>query len=161
MRAERNIKVRIPAGVDQGMQLRVGGEGEAGTEGGPPGDLYVVLNVREHAIFQRQERDILSTLEISFARAALGVECKVATLDGEHVLKIPAGTQSGTRFRIRGNGVPALDGSARGDHYVTLHVRTPTALNGEQRELFERLAELEGESTEDRRLFDRVKDIFN
>jgi len=161
VRTERTITLRVPAGVDEGMQMRVAGEGEAGTGGGPPGDLYVVLHVREHPFFQREEQDIFSTIEISFSQAALGTERQVPTLDGEHVLKIPAGTQSGTRFRLRSRGVRVLNGNGRGDHYVSLQVRTPASLSPEQRELFRQLSEVEGDLSEDRGLFDRVKDIFS
>jgi molecular chaperone DnaJ len=161
VRVEREIKVRIPAGVDDGMQLRLAGEGEAGSAGAPPGDLYVMIHVREHAEFRREARDLHSTLEVTFSQAALGVERTVPTIDGDHKLSIPAGTQSGTRFRLRGRGVPSLDGRGRGDHYLTVQVLTPQGLDGEQRELFERLAEIEGEPTADRGLFDRVKDIFS
>jgi molecular chaperone DnaJ len=161
VRVEREIKVRIPAGVDDGMQLRLGSEGEAGSGGAPPGDLYVMIHVREHPVFHREERDLHSTLEITFSQAALGAEHSVPTLDGDHELSIPAGTQSGTRFRLRGKGVTSLDGRGRGDHYLTVQVHTPQGLDGEQRELFERLADIEGEPTADRGLFDRVKDIFS
>lgn len=161
IRQERTIQVKIPAGVDNGMQLRVRGEGEAGSAGAPPGDLFVELHVREHPEFERNDQDIVSSLVISFSQAALGVEQEVATLDGPHTLKIPGGAQSGTRFRIKGRGVPSLDGRGRGDHYVTVHVCTPTTLDPEQRRLFEDLAEFDGEPTSERGLFDRVKDIFN
>ncbi len=159
-RVEREIQARIPAGVDSGVQLRVTGEGESGSSGGPPGDLYVAIEVREHPVFQREERDIHSRIDITFSQAALGTTCQAQTLNGEQALQIPAGTDSGTRFRLRGKGVVALDGRGRGDHYITVQVRTPERLDGAQRELFERLAEVEGEPVEDRGLFERVKDIF-
>lgn len=161
VQVERDLQVRIPAGVDSGMQLRVGGEGEAGAVGGPRGDLYVTINVREHAEFSRDDCDLHSIVEISFSQAALGIAKTVPVLDGEHNLRIPAGTQSGTRLRLRGKGVPSLDGRRRGDHYLTVQVRTPPSLDNEQRELFERLAEVEGDPALDRGLFDRVKDIFS
>jgi len=158
---ERTIKLRIPAGIDEGMQMRVAGEGEAGAGGGPPGDLYVAIHVREHPLFHREDRDLHSTLEVTFSEAALGAERVVPTLEGDHTLKIPAGSQSGTRFRIRSRGVPSVDGGPRGDHYVTLHVWTPTSLNKEQRKLFRELAELEDAPSSERGIFDRVKDIFS
>jgi len=161
LQVERDLQVRIPAGVDSGMQLRVSGEGEAGAAGGPPGDLYVEIRVKDHPEFTRDDCDIHSTVEISFSQAALGMEKKVPILDGEYSLRIPAGTQSGTRFRVRGKGVPALDGRGRGDHYLAVQVRTPLSLDSAQRELYERLAEIEGDPTADRGLFDRVKDIFS
>jgi len=160
-RVDRDITVRIPAGVDDGMQLRVSGEGEAGSAGGPPGDLYVAIHVREHELFTREDADIFSTVGVGFSQAALGTTIVVPTLDGDYRLEIPAGTQSGTRFRLPGRGVPGLEGRGRGDHYLIVQVRTPESLSAEQRELFERLAQLEGESTADRGLFDRVRDIFS
>jgi molecular chaperone DnaJ len=158
---ERAVTLRIPAGVDEGVQLRVAGEGEAGSAGGPPGDLYVAIHVREHPAFRREGRDIHSTLPITFAQAALGTERAVATLDGDYALKIPGGTQAGTRFRIRSRGAPGLDGKPRGDHFVTVQVWTPESLTREQRKLFEELVELEDEPAAERGLFDRVKDIFS
>jgi molecular chaperone DnaJ len=143
------------------MRLRLGGEGEAGSNGGPAGDLYVVLSVREHADFRRDHTDILSDVAVSFSQAALGAEIRVPTLEGDFVLKVQPGTQSGTRFRLKGRGAPALNGGSRGDQYVTVQLHTPRSLNTDQRELFERLGEIEGETPADRGLFDRVKDIFN
>lgn len=161
LRVEREIKVRIPPGVDEGMQLRIAGEGEAAAGGGAAGDLYVVLHVAEHPLFRREERDILLELPVSFAQAALGAELKIPSLDGEETLRVPAGTQSGTRFRLKGKGVASLDGHGRGDQHVIVQLHTPGSLTLEQRQLFERLAELEGESAAGRGLFDRMKDIFS
>jgi molecular chaperone DnaJ len=158
---ERTLTIRIPAGVDNGTRIRMSGEGEAGSGGGPPGDLYVVLHVREHPVFQRRERDIHMLLPVSFARAVLGAEVTVPTIDGEQRLKIPPGTQSGTSIRLRGLGVPALNGGARGDQFVTVQVLTPTKLSNEQRRLIEELADLDGEENEEPGLFERVKNIFN
>jgi molecular chaperone DnaJ len=158
---ERTLKIRIPAGVDDGTRIRMTGEGEGGPRGGRPGDLYVVLHVREHAVFQRQDRDLHCSHGISFAQAALGAEIQVPSIDGEQPLSIPPGTQSGTRFRLKGLGVPALNSAARGDQYVTVHVQTPRRLSDERRRLLEQLAELDGEETAEPGLFDRVKKIFN
>jgi molecular chaperone DnaJ len=158
---ERTLPIRIPAGVDDGTRIRISGEGEGGARGGPPGDLYVVLHVREHPVFQRQDREIHCVVPISYSQAALGAEIRVPTIDGETTLTIPAGTQAGTSFRMRGLGVPALNSTARGDQYVTVQVRTPTRLTDEQRNLIEQLAELDGEETAEPGLFDRVKNIFN
>ena len=160
VRVEREIEIRIPAGIDDGMQLRVSGEGEAGTGGAPPGSLYVAIAVREHTHFRRDEIDLHSIVEITFSQAALGAVLAVPVLDGEHKLQIPGGTQSGTRFRLRGKGVPDVNGRGRGDHYLTVQLHTPETLDGEQRELFESLARLEGEPGSTRGIFDRVKDIF-
>jgi molecular chaperone DnaJ len=160
LRHERTIQVRIPPGVDEGMQLRVSGEGEAGTAGAPRGDLYVVLHVKEHPVFQREERHLVCEVPITFSQSALGAEIQVPTLDGEQALEIPAGTQSGTRFRLRGRGVRGVDGQPPGDEFVIVRVHTPTRLTKEQRQLFEQLAENEGDPRVERGLFDRVKDIF-
>jgi len=161
IRQERTIDLRIPAGVGDGTRMRVGGEGEAGDRGAPPGDLYVVLRVRPHEVFRRDDRDILLDVPITFSQAALGVELKVPTLDGEDSLSVPAGTQHGTVFRLRGKGVPSLDGRGRGDQRITVTVRTPERLSADQRALFEKLAEIDGGDVgDDRGLFDRVRDIF-
>jgi molecular chaperone DnaJ len=160
VRHERTITVRIPPGVDEGMQLRVSGEGEAGSGGGPRGDLYVVLHVKPHPVFQREERHLLCEVPITFSQSALGAEIRVPTLEGEEPLDVPAGTQSGTRFRLRGRGVRGVDGRPPGDQFVIVRVHTPTGLTKEQRKLFEQLAEVEGDPRAERGLFDRVKDIF-
>ena len=157
---EAELQLRIPAGVEDGTRMRLAGHGEAAPGGGAPGDLYVVLHVREHAVFRREEQHLLCDVGVSFAQAALGAEIRVPTLDGEERLAVPAGTQSGTQFRIRGKGVPRLQGGGRGDLWVTLRVRTPQKLSDEQRGLLERLAELDGEQTGEQGLFDRVKNIF-
>jgi molecular chaperone DnaJ len=161
IQADRTLTVRIPPGVDSGTRLRMSGEGEGGVGGGPPGDLYVVLHVREHPIFERRDIDLFSVAPVSFSQCALGAEISVPTIDGDQTLEVPAGTQSGTRFRLRGRGVPSLDGGGRGDHHVTVAIRTPRRLSKEQRELIEQLAELEGEEQDEPGLFDRVKNIFN
>jgi molecular chaperone DnaJ len=161
VRVERTLTVRIPAGVDDGTRLRMAGEGEAGPEGGPPGDLYVVLHVQEHPVFVRAGVDVHCEVPISFSRAALGGTVTVPTLDGDEELEIDAGTQSGTETRLRARGAPSLGGRGKGDQVITWRVHTPKRLAPEQRELLEKLAEFDGEETEGRSLFDRVKDIFN
>jgi molecular chaperone DnaJ len=161
VREEKKITVNVPAGVDDGSRLRVAGEGEAGFGGGPPGDLYVFLSVREHERFTRREYDIHSEQAVSYTQAALGAEVATATIDGEESLKVPAGTQPTQVFRLRGKGVPYIDGSGRGDHYVHVAVRIPTSLSEEQRELLEQLAALEGETPAERGMFDKVKEFFS
>lgn len=161
-REEKKISVKIPAGVDDGSRLRVAGEGEAGFNAGPPGDLYVFLSVREHPKFQRRDYDIHAEQTISFTQAALGAELSTETIDGQEPFKVPAGTQPNQVFRVRGKGVPFLDGSGRGDHYVHIVVRIPTSLDDEQRELLERLATIEGENPPaEKGVFDKVKDFFS
>ncbi len=162
VRAEKSITVRVPAGVDDGMRLRISGEGEASPDGGPAGDLYVVLHVAEHEVFRRDGVQLHCERAISFAQAALGTTVRVPLIGGgEEDLDIEAGTQSGTVLRLRGKGFPALDHNGRGDLHVTIRVHTPRNVSPEQRQLIEKLAELDGVETAERGLFDRVKDIFS
>jgi molecular chaperone DnaJ len=134
-------KVQIPAGVDYGTQVKLAGEGGPGTFGGPSGSLFLVLNVQPHKYFKRRENDILLNLDINVAQAALGADIKVPTIDGDEKLKIPAGTQPGKVFHMRGKGVPHLRRSGRGDQLVIVNIEIPSKLTKEQRELFEKLAE--------------------
>jgi molecular chaperone DnaJ len=157
---EKQMEVKVPAGVETGSRLRVLNEGEAGTQGGPPGDLYVVIHLAEHEQFERQGSNIYSAVPISFARAALGAEVSIKTLDGEEQLKIPMGTQTGTVFRLKGKGMPVLGGRGRGDLFVSVSVVTPTSLTREQRKLLEQLAAFETKELEDKGLVDKVRDIF-
>lgn len=162
IRAASTITVRVPAGVDDGMRLRISGEGEASASGGPNGDLYVVLHVAPHAVFRRDGAQLHCDVPVTFAAAALGTTIRVPMIGGgEETLDVDAGTQSGTVLRLRGKGLPALDRKGRGDLHVTVVVATPRQLSAEQRQLFEQLAELDGSATGERGLFDRVKDIFN
>ncbi len=162
VREEKKISVKIPAGVDDGSRLRVAGEGESGFNGGPAGDLYVFISVREHAKFQRREYDVHSEETISMTQAALGGEVKTETIDGFESLRIPAGTQPAQVFRLRGKGIPFIEGAGRGDHYVHVGVRIPTALSGDQRALLEQLAELDGETaTGEKPLLEKVKEFFS
>jgi molecular chaperone DnaJ len=158
---EKTIEIKIPAGVDTGSRLRVSGEGEAGIGGGPSGDLYIVLHVAEHASFERQGADLYSAVPISFAQAALGAEIKVKTLDGEEELKVPAGTQTGTVFTIKGKGMPNLGGRGHGNLFVAVTLVTPKTLTKEQRKLLEQLAEIEDADFADESLMDKVRNIFS
>ena len=157
---EKQMEVKVPAGVETGSRLRVQGEGEAGTQGGPAGDLYVVIHVAEHEQFERQGSNLYEAVPITFAQAALGAEIVVKTLDAEEKLKIPLGTQTGTVFRLKGKGMPVLGGRGRGDLFVSVTVITPTTLTREQRKLLEQLAEVENKDLEDKGLVDKVRDIF-
>jgi len=157
---EKQLEVKIPAGVETGSRLRVAGEGESGTQGGPSGDLYVVIRVKEHDLFERQGNNLYSSVPISFAQAALGSEVTVQTLDAQQQLKIPAGTQTGTVFRVKGAGMPALGGRGRGDLFVAVTVVTPKTLSRDQRRLLEQLAEVEDHDLEDKGLMDKVRNIF-
>jgi molecular chaperone DnaJ len=157
---EKQMEVKIPAGVETGSRLRVTGEGEAGTQGGAPGDLYVVIHVAEHDQFERQGNNLYEAVPITFAQAALGAEIMVQTLDAEEKLKVPMGTQTGTVFRLRGKGMPILGGRGRGDLFVSVTVVTPTTLTREQKRLLEQLAEVESKDLENKGLVDKVRDIF-
>jgi len=157
---ERSIEVKIPAGVETGSRLRLQREGESGAYGGPPGDLYVVIHVAEHEHFERQGNNLYASVPVTFAQAALGSEVSVNTLNGQQSLKVPAGTQTGTVFRVRGQGMPVLGGRGRGDLFVAVSVVTPTMLTREQRKLLEQLSKIETKDLEDKKLADRVRDIF-
>ena len=157
---EKSMEVKIPAGVETGSRLRIQAEGESGLYGGPPGDLYVVIHVSEHEEFERQGNNLYSSVPITFAQAALGAEITVPTLKEQQSLKIPAGTQTVTVFRVRGQGMPVLGGRGRGDLFVSVNVVTPKSLNREQRRLLEQLAQIETKDLEDKNIVDKVRDIF-
>jgi molecular chaperone DnaJ len=157
---EKQIEVKIPAGVETGSRLRLAGEGEAGAQGGPAGDLYVVIHVKEHELFERQGNNLYASVPVTFAQAALGAEVSVQTLDGQESLKVPAGTQTGTVFRLKGHGMPVLGGRGRGDLFVSVTVVTPTTLTREQRKLLEQLEQIEEKDLSDKGLMDKVRDIF-
>ncbi|HYB96044.1 MAG TPA: molecular chaperone DnaJ [Vicinamibacterales bacterium] len=166
----RKLTVKIPPGIATGQRLRLAGEGEAGTLGGPPGDLYVVVFVQEHKIFQRDGNNLHCTMPLPFTTLALGAEITVPLIDGEDKLKIPEGTQPGTTFRMRGKGMPDVSGRGHGDLMVTVQGVTPKRLTKEQRKLLEQLAatlpeqkakaSLRDEQDDDRGIFGKVKDIF-
>jgi molecular chaperone DnaJ len=163
VRSTRRLEVNIPAGIDDGSQIRLSGEGDAGPQGGLPGNLYLVVHVEPHRYFRRQGNDLLLEVRIDFPRAALGGEIEIPTLDGSTVLKIPPGTQGGRVMRVRAKGVPHLNSNGRGDLQVRLTVVTPTELTTEQRKLLKQLAEtFDGQAgpQENKGLFDKVKDAF-
>jgi molecular chaperone DnaJ len=163
----RKLTVKIPAGIATGQRLRLSGEGEAGALGGPPGDLYVVIIVREHAFFHRDGNDLHCELPVNFPMLALGGDTSVPGIDGPERLKIPEGTATGTTFRLRGKGMPDVSGRGHGDLLITVKAITPKKLTREQKKLLEQLAatlpEQKGEPTsrdDERGIFDKVKDIF-
>ena len=165
----RKLTVKIPSGIATGQRMRLTGEGEAGAHGGPPGDLYVIIFVREHEFFQRDGNNLHVTLPLAFTTLALGSDIKVPALDGEETLKIPEGTQTGTTFRLRGKGMPDVSGRGRGDLMVTVQAVTPKKLTRDQRKLLEELAATlpeqkikpsAREDDDDRGIFGKVKDIF-
>jgi molecular chaperone DnaJ len=158
----RKLKVQIPPGVDDGNRLRLAHEGQPGSNGGPPGDLYVFLKVKEHPFFDRRENDLHCTIPVNIGQAALGDEIEVPTLEGPYRLKIPEGTQTGAQFRLRHKGVPIVNSGGRGDLYVHVEVKVPTKLSREQRKLLEQLREtlpVENQPAE-KSLLGKVKDYF-
>jgi molecular chaperone DnaJ len=159
---ERVVETKVPAGVEDGTRIRFSGLGEAGAFSGPAGDLYIVLHVKEHAFFEREGNDLHCVVPISFPQAALGAELMIPTLEGEHKLKVPEGTQSGTSFRIRNKGVPVLNSHGKGDLYVEVRIQTPPKLNKRQRELVAELGQLSPveNKPQNRTLLGRVKDMF-
>jgi molecular chaperone DnaJ len=162
LRRERKLKITIPAGVANGTQMRLSHEGQPGGNGGPPGDLYVVLAVKEHPIFERNEFDLHCTVPINVGQAALGASVELLTFDGVQTVKIPEGSQPGSRVRLKGLGVPKLNQGGRGDLFVHLEVRVPAKMSREQRRLFEQLRDLlpaENEP-EEKGILDKVKDYF-
>ena len=161
VRRERSLSVRIPAGVSTGARLRLAGEGEGGLRGGPAGDLYVVLHVRDHQDFKREGDDLYCMVPITFSQAGLGADLKVATVHGECKLTIPAGTQSGETFRLKGQGAPRLGRQGRGDQIVAVHVETPRRLSKRSRELLQELSVEEGAPrASGHGLFERVRELL-
>ncbi len=162
VRTERRLKINVPPGVDNGTRLRLSAEGQPGFNGGPPGDLYVFLRVKEHPVFSREGSDLHCVVPINVAQAALGAEIQIPTLDEPESLKIPEGTQHGAQFRLRNKGVPQLNGNGRGDLYVHVEVRVPTRLTKEQRKLLESLGQsLPADNRPNEQgIFDKVKDYF-
>ena len=166
---QRKLTVKIPAGIATGQRLRLSGEGEAGTLGGPPGDLYVVIFVREHEFFQREGNNLHCSVPLPMTTLALGADIKVPGIDGDHVVKIPESTQTGATFRLRGKGMPDVSGRGHGDILVTVQAVTPKKLTKEQKKLLEQLAATlpetkikpsTREEDGERGIFDKVKDIF-
>ena len=163
VRQKSTIHINIPAGVEDGSRLRVPGEGDVGKRGGPPGDLYVHIRVKQHKYFQREGANLHYEKPISFVQATLGDKVDVPTIDGEVELKVPAGTQTGTSFRIKGQGMPHLRWNGKGNLYVKVKVVTPKKLSTRQKELLEEFAEISGKEIyqEEKGFFDKVKDAIN
>jgi molecular chaperone DnaJ len=162
VRKTRTLTVKVPHGVETGTRLRLSGEGENGSGGAPPGDLYVIIEVRPHPIFARQGNEIIVIVPITFPEAALGAEIEVPTIEGLVKLKVKAGTQSGETQVLRGKGVPHISGHGRGDQHVVVRVETPTKLSRRQREILEEFRSESGEQTHPETLgfFEKVKEIF-
>jgi len=159
---EKVLAVTVPEGVEDGTQIRHSGLGQPGLNGGAAGDLYVVLDVKEHSFFEREGKDLYCVIPVSFPQASLGAEIKIPTLYGDHILKVPERTQSGTSLRVKGKGVPVLRGHGKGDLIVEIRVQTPSKLNKRQRELLQEMATLTSIENKPQRksLFTKVKDIF-
>ena len=170
MTRDRKITVKVPAGIASGQQLRLQSEGEAGAAGGPSGHLYVVVHVQEHEFFRRDGLNLFCEIPVHFTTVALGGEIQVPTLDGTENVKVPEGTQTDTTLRLRGKGMPDVNGRGRGDLFATVQVQTPKKLTREQRHLLDQLAKAlpkeqfapraRDDSQDERNLFDRVKDMF-
>lgn len=166
IRKTRSIKIKVPPGVDNGSRLRLAGEGEAGTRGGPPGDLYVYIHVKPHRVFKREGDDLICEVPISFVQAALGDELEVPTLEGNAKLNVPEGTQSGTVFRMKGKGIPHVNGYGRGDQHVRVKVVTPSKLNDKQKDLLKEFARHGGDHPQgashagEKSFFEKMKDAF-
>jgi molecular chaperone DnaJ len=164
VRARRTKTVDVPAGIEDGMRIRLAGQGEVGPGGGPPGDLYIEISELPHDTFTREGADLHCTIAVPMTSAALGSDLVLTTLDGEEKIEIRPGTQSGTVLQLRGKGVPKLRSSARGELFVHVEVRTPTRLDEEQERLLRELAELRSEdvsvTTKQTGLFSKVRDAF-
>ena len=156
VRRRRKIQASVPAGIDNGQTISIRGQGNAGKNGGPAGDLLVTITVRPHELFRREGTSVLCEAPITFPQAVLGAELEIPTIDGKVKYDIPEGTQSGTTFRLKGKGIPALNGRGRGDQYVTVYIETPRNLNREQKEALKKFAEAVGENNyEERKSFFR------
>ena len=155
-------KINIPAGIDDGQIITSRGDGEPGTRGGPPGDLFITVSVKPHPIFRRQGYDVVCEIPITFVQAAIGAELEVPTLDGKVRYSIPEGTQTGTIFRLKNKGIPYLRGNGRGDQYVKVEIEVPKKLNEKQKELLKEFAALSGDEVYEQRkgFFDKMKDAL-
>lgn len=163
IRIERQLSVKVPPGVDIGSRLKLRGEGDIGSNGGPPGDLYVVINIAEHPIFKRDGMNIFCEIPISFTKAVFGGEIDVPTLDGSYKLKIPANTRSGKLFHLKGKGMPRVGSQLRGDQIVSVYIDVPKKLTPRQRELLEEFAAIEGEQIDEssKGFKEKLKDFFS
>jgi molecular chaperone DnaJ len=163
VRDRKSLSVKIPPGVETGNRLKLSGEGGQGAKGGGNGDLYVLINVRDHPIFTRESNDVICEIPVSFAQAALGCEIEIPTLDGKVSMKVPEGTQSGRVFRLRGKGIPVLQGYGRGDQLAIIKVETPSNLSKRQRDMLEEFARISGEDVHPLRknFFAKVMDVLS
>ena len=162
-RKRRTIQAKIPAGIDNGQTISIRGQGHAGKNGGPSGDLLITITVRPHELFRREGTSVLCEAPITFAQAVLGAELEIPTIDGKVKYDLPEGTQSGTTFRLKGKGIPYVNGRSRGDQYVTVVVETPTRLTREQKDLLRKFEEATSESAQPKRkkFFEKLRDAFD
>ncbi len=162
VKKKSQISVTVPAGIDNGQRLKLSQEGDVGSHGGPNGDLYIQIKIKQHEFFERHAFDVYCEVPITFSQAALGAEVEVPTLTGKVEMKIPQGVQSGKKMRLKGKGIQKLGGYGFGDQIINIVVETPTKLSEEQRELFERLSELEHNKTNplSRGFFDKMREFF-
>ena len=160
IRRERTVTLKIPAGVDTGIRLKVAGEGEVGSHSGPHGDLFVVIHVEPHPFFKRKDNDLLCEVPISFVKAALGGEIEVPTMDGRSTIRISPGTPSGRVFHLRGRGVPKLGGFGKGDQFVTVFIDVPKKLTTRQKELLTEFAEISGDEVS-KGFMDKIKEFIH
>ncbi len=160
LRKVRPISVKIPPGVDSGSRLRMSGEGDPGAYGGPPGDLYIIIDLKKHPVFVRKNNDIYCEMTITFPQAVLGAEIEVPTLDAVTLMKVPPGAPSGKEFRLKGKGIPRLSGHGKGDEIVVVKIEVPKYITPRQRELLEEFAQINGDRTS-KTFKDKIKDIFS
>lgn len=161
--SNHKVKIKIPAGVDNDMRLKMRGEGEAGFFGGPSGDLYIKINIQEHPFFKREGKDVFCEVPVGFVQAALGAEVVIPTLEGKDTIQIPAGTQPGQTFKLNGRGVPSLDRGKKGDLYIKVQVEVPVKINSKQKRLLEEFAKEgeDGESPITGGFFEKLRDFLN
>ena len=159
VRKKKTIQASIPAGIDNGQTISIRGQGNAGKNGGPAGDLLITITVRPHELFRREGTSVLCEAPITFTQAVLGAELEIPTIDGKVKYTLPEGTQSGPTFRLKGKGIPSINGRGRGDQYVTVYIETPKNLNKEQKEALKKFAETMGESNyeEQKKFFKKFK----
>jgi molecular chaperone DnaJ len=157
------VKVKVPAGISDGVRLRMRGEGDSGYLNGPSGDLFIEIHVEEHPLFRREDQDLYCTVPIEFVQAALGAEIEIPTPRGKSTIKIPAGTQSGQTFRLKGKGVPKLEGRGQGDLYIQVQIEVPVKLSKKQQMLLEEFARAseEGNAPAVKKFVSRLQEIFN
>ncbi|HOP99690.1 MAG TPA: molecular chaperone DnaJ [Acetivibrio clariflavus] len=162
VRKQSKIEVSIPAGIGDGQTIKLGGGGEPGLKGGPSGDLFITVNVKPHAIFERKGNDVFCDIPITFVQAALGAELEIPTLEGKVKYQIPEGTQTGTVFKLKNKGIPFIRGNGRGDQYFKVHVEVPKKLNEKQKAILKEFAELSGDEVHEQRksFFDKMKDAL-